>query len=151
VIHLEPPWNPAIVEQRVGRVHRMGQERPVTVVSLVTRASIEERIVQVMQQKRALFAGLFASESDEIDFAALGQPAFVDSVRDIVGEEPAATSPDASLARAKLASSSVQFLEALSEVLATEPAPLAADLAARAKRALHAILGALDEGEPNES
>jgi hypothetical protein len=45
----------------------------------------------------------------------------------------------------------VQFLEALGEVLATEPAPLAADLAARAKRALHAILGALDEGEPNES
>jgi SNF2 family DNA or RNA helicase len=151
VIHLEPPWNPAIVEQRVGRVHRMGQERPVTVVSLVTRSSIEERIVQVMQQKRALFAGLFASDSDEIDFAALGQPAFVDSVRDIVGEEPAATSPDASLARAKLAASSVQFLEALGEVLATEPAPLAADLAARAKRALHAILGALDEGEPNES
>jgi SNF2 family DNA or RNA helicase len=144
VIHLEPPWNPAVVEQRVGRVHRMGQERPVTVVSLVTRCSIEERFVQVMQQKRALFAGLFASDSDEIDFTALGQPAFVESVRDIVGEETAATAPDAAAARAKLAASSVQFLEALSEVLV-------ADLAVRAKRALQAILGALDESEPNES
>jgi len=151
VIHLEPPWNPAIIEQRVGRVHRMGQERPVAVVSLVTRCSIEERIVQVMQQKRALFAGLFASDSDEIDFAALGQPAFVDSVREIVGEEPAALAPDASAARAKLAASSVQFLEALSEVLAAEPAALAADLAVRAKRALQTILDSLDQAEPAES
>jgi superfamily II DNA/RNA helicase len=151
VIHLEPPWNPAVVEQRVGRVHRLGQERPVTVVSLVTRCSIEERIVQVMQQKRALFAGLFASDSDEIDFAALGQPAFVDSVREIVGEEPAAAPADTAAARAKLASSSVQLLEALAEVLAAEPVSLAPDLAERAKRALETILGALDQPETTES
>ena len=98
-----------------------------------------------------IFAGLFASDSDEIDFAALGQPAFVDSVREIVGEEPAALAPDASAAQPKLAASSVQFLEALSEVLAAEPAALAADLAVRAKRALQTILDSLDQAEPAES
>ncbi|MFO0808871.1 MAG: DEAD/DEAH box helicase [Gemmataceae bacterium] len=68
VIHLEVPWNPAVLDQRTARVHRMGQKRPVGVIHLVTRGSVEERVVQVMVQKRALFEGLFESDSDEIDF-----------------------------------------------------------------------------------
>ena len=62
-----------------------------------------------MHQKRALFSGLFASDSDEIDFAALGQPAFVESVREIVGDEAAAPAPDSGAARAKLAVAAVQL------------------------------------------
>jgi SNF2 family DNA or RNA helicase len=149
VIHLELSWNPAVLEQRVGRVHRLGQERPVSVVSLVTHGTIEERIVQVMQQKRALFAGLFASDSDEVDFAALGQPAIVETMREVVGEAAAASQPDASAARAKLASAGVQFLEALAEVLSVEKPVLAPDLAARATKALDALMSALNaESEP---
>jgi SNF2 family DNA or RNA helicase len=147
VIHLEMPWNPAVLEQRAGRVHRMGQERAVSVISLVTHGTIEERIVQVMQQKRALFAGLFASDSDEVDFAALGQPALVEAVREVVGEAPAVTQPDAAAARMNLATASVQFLEALADVIASEAPALAPELAARATRSLQAILSALDRGE----
>ena len=72
VINLEAPWNPAVLEQRVARVHRMGQDRPVRVIHLVTRNSIEERVQRVMEQKRALFAGLFDGETDEVNFAGAG-------------------------------------------------------------------------------
>jgi superfamily II DNA or RNA helicase len=147
VILLELPWNPAVSEQRVGRVHRMGQERPVSVVTLVTHGTIEERIVQVMQQKRALFAGVFSSDTDQVDFAALGQPALVDTMRAVVGEAPTAAVPDSAAARARLAVASVHFLEALAEVVSSEAPALAPDLAARATRALQAILSAFDRAE----
>jgi SNF2 family DNA or RNA helicase len=44
VINFEPPWNPARLEQRIGRVHRLGQAHPVHVVHLLTKDSIEERV-----------------------------------------------------------------------------------------------------------
>ncbi len=44
VINFEPPWNPARLEQRIGRVHRLGQTHPVQVVHLLTKDSIELRV-----------------------------------------------------------------------------------------------------------
>src|SRR5205085_5188647 len=82
VINLEVPWNPALLEQRIARVHRMGQDRPVRVLHLVTRGSIEERVLQVLGQKRALFGSVFAGESDEVNFESAGRPAFLDTVRE---------------------------------------------------------------------
>ena len=57
VINLEVPWNPAVLEQRIARVHRMGQHRPVQVFNLVTRDSIEERVLRTLELKRSLFDG----------------------------------------------------------------------------------------------
>ncbi len=68
VVHLEVPWNPAVLEQRVGRVHRMGQKRPVQVVQLISEGSIEERIAATVRHKRELFDGLFRGSSDEVRF-----------------------------------------------------------------------------------
>src|SRR5262249_62145935 len=82
--NLEVPWNPALLEQRIARVHRMGQDRPVRVLHLVTRHSIEERVLQVLRQKRALFGGVFAGETDEVNFEAAGRPTFLDGVRELV-------------------------------------------------------------------
>ena len=72
VFHLEVPWNPAVLEQRVGRVHRMGQRQPVQVVHFVSQDSVEERIALTVQHKRELFQGLFRGSSDEIVFGAGG-------------------------------------------------------------------------------
>ncbi|MCE9530100.1 MAG: DEAD/DEAH box helicase, partial [Planctomycetes bacterium] len=66
VVNLELPWNPAVLEQRIARVHRMGQERPVRVINFVTRGSIEERVQKANETKRALFAGVFDGDSDEV-------------------------------------------------------------------------------------
>jgi SNF2 family DNA or RNA helicase len=67
-IQLEQPWNPAVFEQRVARVHRLGQPEPVDVISLITEDSIEERIGYVAGAKRALFEGLFDDDADQVDF-----------------------------------------------------------------------------------
>lgn len=71
-INLELPWNPAVLEQRIGRIHRLGQSRPIDVFNLVSRASIEERIAGLVADKRALFNGLFDGTSDELKFEGSG-------------------------------------------------------------------------------
>jgi SNF2 family DNA or RNA helicase len=60
VIHLDPWWNPAVEDQASDRVHRIGQERPVTVVRLIARHSIEERILALHRDKRELADELLA-------------------------------------------------------------------------------------------
>jgi hypothetical protein len=89
VINMEVPWNPAVLEQRIARVHRLGQHRPVQVFNLVTRASIEERVLKTLNLKRSLFQGIFAGTANEVSFEALGKRAFMDTVRDMVAEETA--------------------------------------------------------------
>ena len=52
VIHMDPWWNPAVEDQASDRVHRIGQQRPVTVYRLIVKNSIEEQIVDMHRQKR---------------------------------------------------------------------------------------------------
>jgi superfamily II DNA or RNA helicase len=150
VINLEVPWNPAVLEQRVARVHRMGQDRPVRVVHLVTRNSIEERVQRVIEQKRALFTGLFDGETDEVSFAALGQPAFLDAVRELLvddGRTGSVSDRSPEEARSRLIDAGVQFLEALAAVLTVEKPAMPADLVVRGTAALRTILENLDGAE----
>lgn len=55
---MDMPWNPAVLEQRIGRVHRMGQRRSVQVLNFVVQGSIEESLLQVLSFKKSLFAGV---------------------------------------------------------------------------------------------
>jgi superfamily II DNA or RNA helicase len=54
VIHLDPWWNPAVEDQATDRSHRIGQRRPVTVIRLVARATVEEAVLALHADKRAL-------------------------------------------------------------------------------------------------
>ena len=117
-----------MLDQRVARVHRMGQHRPVQVFNLVMRDSIEERVLRTLQAKRSLFAGVFSGTSDEVLFAELGQRAFLETVRALLGEEVPAPESEPSVApapaadpRQALVQAGVQFLEALAAVLAASP------------------------------
>jgi hypothetical protein len=67
-VNLELPWNPAVLEQRIGRIHRLGQDRPIDVYNLMSRSSIEERIAGLVADKRALFKGVFEGVTDELRF-----------------------------------------------------------------------------------
>jgi SNF2 family DNA or RNA helicase len=58
VIHLDPWWNPAVEDQATDRAHRIGQTRPVTVYRLIARGTIEEQILSLHSDKRALVAGV---------------------------------------------------------------------------------------------
>jgi superfamily II DNA or RNA helicase len=72
VINVDLPWNPAILEQRIGRAHRMGQTQPVQVYVLVTEKTIEENLLGTLSAKKdlALAALDVDSETDEVDVAS---------------------------------------------------------------------------------
>jgi superfamily II DNA or RNA helicase len=93
VINLEPPWNPARLEQRIGRVHRLGQAHPVHVVHLLTKDSIEERVWETMKLKKSLFAGVFDSPTSEVSFAALGRKSVLQEVKEIFADQPGRPKP----------------------------------------------------------
>lgn len=93
VVNLEPPWNPARLEQRIGRVHRLGQSRPVHVIHMLTSKSIEERVWATMSLKKSLFAGVFDSPTSEISFAKLGQKTVLQTVKEIFANQPERPKP----------------------------------------------------------
>lgn len=55
VINFDLPWNPMRIEQRIGRVHRLGQTRDVFIYNMATRGTIEEHIVNLLQEKIRMF------------------------------------------------------------------------------------------------
>lgn len=69
VIHLDPWWNPAAEDQASDRAHRLGQQRPVTVVKLVTQDTIEEKVLALHAHKRRLAEAVLLGEGavEEVD------------------------------------------------------------------------------------
>ncbi|MEZ4221525.1 MAG: DEAD/DEAH box helicase [Polyangiaceae bacterium] len=67
-INIELPWNPAVLEQRIGRIYRLGQKRPIDVYNLVCDYGIESRISDLVGNKRALFDSVFDGTSDAVNF-----------------------------------------------------------------------------------
>ena len=63
VIHIDPWWNPAVEMQATDRTHRIGQDKPVFVYKMIAQDSVEEKILQLQDRKRALVSQLISSES----------------------------------------------------------------------------------------
>lgn len=64
VVNVDLPWNPAVLEQRIARAHRMGQTRPVQVYLLVTEDTIEEKLLGTLSAKHDLALAALDLESD---------------------------------------------------------------------------------------
>ena len=76
VIHYDPWWNPAVENQATDRAHRIGQDKPVFVYKFIARGTVEERILELQNRKRALASALLeerpdataAFEANDLDF-----------------------------------------------------------------------------------
>jgi len=64
VINVDLPWNPAVLEQRIARAHRMGQKNPVQVYLLVTEGTIEEKLLATLSAKHDLALAALDMESN---------------------------------------------------------------------------------------
>ncbi|MNJ59833.1 ATP-dependent helicase HepA [compost metagenome] len=64
-------WNPAVEEQAAGRAHRMGQKQVVQVIRMVTKGTVEDKILALQERKRNLLDEVVASGTDEIMTATL--------------------------------------------------------------------------------
>jgi hypothetical protein len=117
-INLELPWNPAVLEQRIGRIYRLGQTLPIDVYNLVSEDGIESRIANLIERKRAVFSNLFDGTTDAVVFE--GGSSFLDGVKTLV--EPIEVPPAASESEA----------DATEEALALEPVTPPTSLPARA-------------------
>ena len=72
VINVDLPWNPAVLEQRIARAHRMGQQQPVQVYVLVTEQTIEEGLLNTLSAKKDLALAALDPDSDvtQVDLVA---------------------------------------------------------------------------------
>ncbi|MBD1378821.1 DEAD/DEAH box helicase [Metabacillus arenae] len=65
IINYDLPWNPMRLEQRIGRIHRLGQERDVHIYNMATKGTVEEHILKLLYEKINLFEKVIG-ELDEI-------------------------------------------------------------------------------------
>ncbi len=66
VVNMDLPWNPAVLEQRIARVHRLGQERPVRVVNFVAEGTIEHGMLSLLSFKKSVFAGVLDGATNDV-------------------------------------------------------------------------------------
>jgi SNF2 family DNA or RNA helicase len=65
LINVDLPWNPAVLEQRIGRIYRLGQKKHIQVFNLVSKFSIEHRILYLLDFKRDVFKGVIEEEGED--------------------------------------------------------------------------------------
>jgi len=90
LVNFDLPWNPMRIEQRIGRLHRIGQDHPVEVLNLCLAGSVEERILGILDERINLFE-LVVGEVEMILGYLGGGREFPDLVLDAFAE-PDATS-----------------------------------------------------------
>jgi len=79
VINYDIPWNPMRLEQRIGRVDRIGQTHPVRAVNLVLKDSVEHRVLEVLEEKLAvIFEELGINKTSDVLDSALAEQIFDD-------------------------------------------------------------------------
>ncbi|MEP6626784.1 MAG: helicase-related protein [Ginsengibacter sp.] len=66
IINLDIPWNPAVLEQRIGRIYRLGQKKNVSVINLVSQDSIEHRMLDVLKFKKGIADGILDGGDNNI-------------------------------------------------------------------------------------
>ncbi len=67
VFHYDSPWSIAKLEQREGRAHRIGQEKPVTVYNLIAKNTIDEYVLKVLSRKNKISLDILGDEERLID------------------------------------------------------------------------------------
>lgn len=71
VIHLDIWWNPQVENQATDRAHRIGQTKKVSVIKLITKGTIEERIIELQEKKKKLSDNLIEGKSDSESLSSL--------------------------------------------------------------------------------
>lgn len=66
LINLDLPWNPAVLEQRIARIYRIGQKNNIQVINMVAINTIEERMLSTLNFKSEMFAGILDAGEDMV-------------------------------------------------------------------------------------
>ena len=85
LVNMDLQWNPALLEQRIARIHRMGQTRPVQIVNFVAKGTIEEGMLSVLAFKRSLSAGILDGGTGEVALGGSRLNRFMKEVENVTG------------------------------------------------------------------
>ncbi|MBI1812887.1 DEAD/DEAH box helicase [Candidatus Peregrinibacteria bacterium] len=125
VVNLDLPWNPAVLEQRISRVHRLGQRKPVHVITMVAKGTIEERILGLVNFKQSLFTGLLDGGESTILLNEKKFTGFMQAVEKVTEETAgSALSPDIAASENDLRQAQEKATAALVEEKSASDSPL---------------------------
>jgi hypothetical protein len=96
VINMDLPWNPAVLEQRIGRVHRLGQSKAVRVVNFIAQSTIEEGMLSVLKFKKSLFAGVLDGGDKDVFLGGSKLNRFMETVERMTTAIPEVPAEDVS-------------------------------------------------------
>lgn len=117
LVNYDLPWNPQRVEQRIGRVHRFGQEHNVVVVNFSNKGNVaEQRILELLQDKFHLFESVFGA-SDEVLGAIEDGLNFEKKISEILDNHKTADQIDAAFKRLE-----EEYAQDISDEMATAKA-----------------------------
>ncbi|MCC5928816.1 MAG: DEAD/DEAH box helicase [Cyclobacteriaceae bacterium] len=88
LINLDIPWNPAVLEQRIARIYRMGQKKKVNIVNLVATGTIEHKMLDVLKFKSSMAAGVLDDGEDAIMMKDDKFKEFMNQMAEVVDEKP---------------------------------------------------------------
>ena len=83
VINMDQPWNPAVLEQRIGRVYRLGQRRHVQAYHFVSRGTIEHGMLDVLKFKTSMFEGVLDGGESEVFLGGDKMKKFMETVEQV--------------------------------------------------------------------
>lgn len=87
LVNLDVPWNPAVLEQRNGRVHRLGQTRKVQIITMVASDSYEEQVLGLVNTKQNLFDNVISVDATE-DVVGISKKLLVSLIEDLNNPQP---------------------------------------------------------------
>src|SRR6202790_105642 len=85
LVNMDLPGNPALLNKRIARIHRLGQTRPVQVINFVAKGTIEEGMLSVLAFKRSLSAGILDGGGGEISLGGSRLNRFMKDVENVTG------------------------------------------------------------------
>lgn len=83
LINMDPPWNPAILEQRIARIYRIGQKSNISVIHFITEKSFEQRLLELISFKKLIFKGVMDNGDNEVHVSNTGFDGFMDDILEI--------------------------------------------------------------------
>ncbi|WP_028319570.1 DEAD/DEAH box helicase [Desulfobulbus elongatus] len=92
LINLDVPWNPAVLEQRNARIHRLGQTRTVQIITMVAADSYEEQVFALVRNKQELFDNVVGEDATE-DVVGISKKLLETLIEDLAGPMAEPTPP----------------------------------------------------------
>jgi superfamily II DNA or RNA helicase len=84
LINLDLPWNPGLLEQRIGRIYRLGQRNNITVINMVSQNTIENRILYLLDFKRDMAKGVLDADGEDTIFMSEDRlKKFMEQIQDL--------------------------------------------------------------------